>query len=147
MQITSRFTIAVHIITCIHCFQDDCKVTSNFIAGSTGVNPVIIRGVLSQLKAAGMIHVRQGASGITLAKPLEKITFFDVYEAVDSVKDEGLFHFHENPNPDCPVGKNIHFALDRRLAQVQAAMENELKQIRLSDVAADVQAKIEAEKK
>lgn len=147
MQITSRFTIAVHIITCIHCFQDDYKVTSNFIAGSTGVNPVIIRGVLSQLKAAGMIHVRQGASGITLAKPLEEITFFDVYEAVDSVKDEGLFHFHENPNPDCPVGKNIHFALDRRLAQVQTAMENELKQIRLSDVAADVQAKIEAEKK
>ena len=122
-------------------------MTSNFIAGSTGVNPVIIRGVLSQLKAAGLIHVRQGASGITLAKPLEEITFFDVYEAVDSVKDEGLFHFHENPNPDCPVGKNIHFALDRRLAQVQTAMEQELRQIRLSDVAADVQAKIEAEKK
>ena len=33
MQITSRFTIAVHIITCIHCFQDDYKVTSNFIQG------------------------------------------------------------------------------------------------------------------
>ena len=145
MQITSRFTIAVHIIACIDCFKEDYKVTSSFIAKSTGVNPVIIRGVLSQLKEAGMVNIRQGASGITLAKSLDDITFYDIYKAVDSVKDEGLFHFHENPNPDCPVGKNIHSALDNRLAQVQTAMENEMKQIRLSDVTNEVRNKIEAE--
>lgn len=145
MQITSRFTTAVHIIACIDCFKDDYKVTSNFIAQSTGVNPVIIRGVLSQLKEAGMINSRQGASGVTLAKPLEEITFYDVYKAVDSIKDEGLFHFHERPNPNCPVGKNIHFAMDKRLAQVQESMEQEMKQIKLSDVVNDVKAKIEAE--
>lgn len=144
MQITSRFTIAVHIITCIDCFKDEYKVTSNFIADSTGVNPVIIRGVLSQLKEAGIIHSRQGASGVTLAKPLSDITFYDIYEAVDSVKDEGLFHFHEHPNPDCPVGRNIHAATDSRLRRIQNSMENEMKQIRLSDVVADVQKEIEA---
>lgn len=144
MQITSRFTIAVHIITCIDCFKDEYKVTSNFIADSTGVNPVIIRGVLSQLKEAGIIHSRQGASGVTLAKPLSDITFYDIYKAVDSVKDEGLFHFHEHPNPDCPVGRNIHAATDSRLRRIQTSMENEMKEIRLSDVVADVQKEIEA---
>ena len=144
MQITSRFTIAVHTIACIDYFKDEYKVTSNFIADSTGVNPVIIRGVLSQLKEAGIIHSRQGASGVTLAKPLSDITFYDIYEAVDSVKDEGLFHFHEHPNPACPVGRNIHAATDSRLRRIQTSMENEMKEIRLSDVVEDVQKEIKA---
>lgn len=144
MQITSRFTIAVHSIILI-AYNQDMKVTSKLIAGSTNVNPVIIRGVLSQLKEAGIVNSRQGATGITIAKPLSEITFYDVYKAVDSVKDEGLFHFHENPNPDCPVGRNIHSAMDGRLNQIQTSMENEMKQIRLSDIVGDVQSIIESE--
>ena len=144
MQITSRFTIAIHSIALIEC-NKDMKVTSNIIAGSTNVNPVIVRGVLSQLKEAGIVNIRQGASGITLAKPLDAITFYDIYKAVDSVKDEGLFHFHEHPKPDCPVGRNIHAATDSRLSQIQTSMENEMKQIKLSDVIEDVQKEIQAE--
>ncbi len=144
MQITSRFTIAVHSIILI-AYNQDMKVTSKLIAGSTNVNPVIVRGVLSQLKEAGIVNSRQGATGITIAKPLSEITFYDVYKAVDSVKDEGLFHFHENPNPDCPVGRNIHSAMDGRLNQIQTSMENEMKQIRLSDIVGDVQSIIESE--
>ncbi len=111
MQITSRFTIAVHIITAIDYFKDSEKVTSNFLAGSVGSNPVIVRNVMGNLKEAGIIDISQGKSGITLAKKPDEITFYDVYKAVDCVNDEGLFHFHENPNPDCPVGRNIHKAL------------------------------------
>ena len=33
-----------------------------------------------------------------------------------------LFHFHENPNTKCPVGRNIHFILDDKLKQVQDAI-------------------------
>ena len=43
MQISSRFTIAVHILTCIDYFADEYTITSDFLAGSVGVNPVIIR--------------------------------------------------------------------------------------------------------
>ena len=57
MQISSRFTLAVHIFTCIDTFQNEYKVTSDFIAGSTNVNPVIIRKILLQLKAAGLVQV------------------------------------------------------------------------------------------
>ena len=48
MQISSRFTLAVHIFACVDTFKDDYKVTSDFIAGSTNVNPVIIRKILGQ---------------------------------------------------------------------------------------------------
>lgn len=63
MQISSRFTLAVHIFACVDTFKDDYKVTSDFIAGSTNVNPVIIRKILGQLKAAGLIRVARGTGG------------------------------------------------------------------------------------
>ncbi|MBR6100879.1 MAG: Rrf2 family transcriptional regulator, partial [Ruminococcus sp.] len=46
MQITSKFTVAVHILTCIDIFGGQMRVTSDFLSGSTGVNAVIVRGVL-----------------------------------------------------------------------------------------------------
>ena len=66
MQISSRFTLAVHIFTCIDTFQNEYKVTSDFIAGSTNVNPVIIRKILLQLKAAGLVQVARGTGGTTI---------------------------------------------------------------------------------
>lgn len=146
MQITSRFTIAVHIITAIDYFKDTNKVTSKFLAGSVGVNPVIIRNVMGELKDAGIIDISQGKSGITLAKPLDEISFYDIYKAVDSVDDEGLFHFHENPNANCPVGRNIHKSVDGKLTEVQEAMEEELKKITLAEVVDDTRKEILAEK-
>lgn len=145
MQITSKFTIAVHVITAIDYFKDHEKVTSNFLAGSVGANPVIVRNVMGNLKEAGIIDISQGKSGITLAKKLDDITFYDIYKAVDSVSDEGLFHFHENPNANCPVGRNIHKAVDEKLLKVQQAMEAEMKQVTLSDVVEDTRKEILSE--
>lgn len=145
MQITSRFTIAVHIITAIDYFRDEMKVTSNFLAGSVGANPVIVRTVMGNLKDAGIISISQGKSGIGLTKRLDEISFYDIYKAIDPVGEEGLFHFHENPNIKCPVGRNIHAALDTRLRQVQDTMEKEMKSLTVAEIAADVKKKIEAE--
>ena len=138
MQITSKFTIAAHIIAAIDYFKDSEKVTSNFLAGSVGANPVIVRNVMGNLKESGIIAISQGKSGISLAKELSKITFYDVYKAVDCVDDSGLFHFHENPNINCPVGRNIHSAMDEKLQRVQSIMENELSRITMADVVTDV---------
>lgn len=142
MQITSKFTIAVHIITALDYFKDTKIVTSSFLAGSVGANPVIIRNVMLKLKEAGIIITEQGKSGISLAKELSDITFYDIYKAVDCVDATGLFHFHEKPNIDCPVGKNIHSAMDDKLQKIQSSMEAEMKQITVADVAQEVQKKI-----
>ena len=139
MQISSRFTLAVHIFTCIDTFQNEYKVTSDFIASRTNVNPVIIRKILLRLKAAGLVQVARGTGGITITRPLSEITFLDIYRAVECVEDNKLFHFHENPNPQCPVGKNIHNILDDKLQRVQDAMERELQAITLEDVKEDLE--------
>lgn len=143
MRITSKFTIAVHIITAIDYFQNKQTVTSNFLAGSIGANPVIIRTVMSKLKDAGIIEISRGKTGISLAKKLSDITFYDVYKAVDCVDDTGLFHFHEKANMDCPVGRNIHAATYKKLELIQTAMENSLKSITLAEIVSDVRRKID----
>ncbi len=145
MQITSKFTVAVHILACIDIFDGQMRVTSDFLSGSTGVNAVIVRGVLGQLRNAGIVETRQGSGGAHLAKALDEITLYDIYKAVDCVDDEGLFHFHENPNADCPVGRNIHKAMDGRLEAAQAALENELKSTTLAQVVADTRKIIDEE--
>ena len=145
MQITSKFTVAVHILTCIDLFGGQMRVTSDVLSGSTGVNAVIVRNVLGQLRNAGIVETRQGSGGAHLAKALDEITLYDIYKAVDCIDDEGLFHFHENPNVDCPVGRNIHKAMDGRLKAVQAALENELKSTTLAQVVADTRKEINEE--
>ncbi len=140
MQITSRFTVAVHILTCIEIFSEKMRVTSEFLAGSTGVNAVIIRNVLGLLRTAGIVETRQGSGGAHLVRPLGEISLYDIYVAVDSLDDNGLFRFHENPNAQCPVGRNIHKVMDRRLAAAQQALENELRSMTLADVVAETRA-------
>lgn len=145
MQISSRFTIAIHVLTCIETFKDDYKVTSDFLANSVNVNPVIIRGLFQQLKAAGIVHVARGSGGAQIARPLSEITMLDIYNAVECVEDGELFHFHEKPNTNCPVGRNIHNVLDGKLNRVQQAMEEEMKRITMEDILHDTQRFIELE--
>lgn len=147
MQISSRFTIAIHIFACINIFENERKITSDFLSSSINVNPVIIRKILSQLKSNGLIEVQRGSGGASIAKPLEDISFLDIYNAVECVESGKLFHFHENPNPECPVGRNIHNVLDNRLELLQNALEKQLKEITLADVIKDTQSYIDNENK
>ena len=137
MQISSRFTIAVHILICIETFKEDYKITSDFLASSVNVNPVVIRRLLQQLKKAGIINVKRGSGGAYIETPLDEITLLDVYNAVECIDNGNLFHFHENPNSRCPVGRNIHSVLDRRLDSIQQAMEREMSSVTLQDIADD----------
>lgn len=145
MQITSKFTAAVHILTCIEVFGGEMRVTSDFLSGSTGVNAVIVRNVLGQLREAGIVETRQGSGGAHLAKALDEITLYDIYKAVDCTDNDGLFRFHENPNAKCSVGRNIHKVMDGRLESAQAALENELKKTTLAQIVADTKKIISEE--
>lgn len=145
VQISSRFTMAIHVIACIDAFKDTYKVTSDFLAGSVNVNPVIIRKLLGQLKEAGIVEVTRGSGGAQIVKPLEEITMLDIYRAVDCIEDGELFHFHDHPNVACPVGRNIHNVLDDKLQRVQKAMEAEMSQITMADIREDTEKYIVAE--
>lgn len=147
MQISSRFTIALHIFACTDTFGDRCRVTSDYLASSIGTNPVVIRKILGQLKKAGLISVARGTGGVLPARPLKDISFFDVYTAVESVENNELFHFHEKPNPACPVGGNIGTLLGGKLAAIQKAMEEEMKKYTIEDLHREMEDLLTAEKR
>ena len=143
MQISSRFTIAVHVLICVDLFGKHEPATSESLAGSIGVHPVVIRRILGQLRRAGLITVARGREGgAHIVRPLGEITLADVFRAVESIGSDTLFSFHENPNPACPVGGNIHNVLDGHLAQIQRAMERAMEQTTLADVIAETRERV-----
>ena len=137
MQISSRFTIAVHVLIAIETFKNDYKVTSELLASSANVNPTVVRRILQQLKKADIVTVKRGSGGADIDRPLDEITLLDVYNAIEPVEDGKLFHFHEKPNELCPVGRNIHRIMDGRLDEIQEAMEDKMESITIADVIED----------
>ncbi len=146
MQISSRFTIAIHILICVELYGEDAPATSETLAGSIGAHPVVIRRILGQLRRAGLITVARGREGgAHIARPLAEITLADIFHAVECIGCDTLFSFHENPNPACPVGRSIHTILDGHLAAIQQAMEERMEQTTLADVMQEAREQVKEE--
>ena len=133
MKFSTRLPIAVHILLCLDVLGDRHKFTSNVLAGSVGVNPVVVRNVLGQLKADGLVAVEPGVGGASLTKEPEGITLRDVLEAVED--DPGIFRMHEHPSPECPIGRNVHAVLGAELDAAERAMLDRLASTTLADLA------------
>ncbi|MBC1499589.1 Rrf2 family transcriptional regulator [Listeria weihenstephanensis] len=140
MKISSRFTVATHILSLIA--TQEPPLTSERIAGSVNTNPVVIRRISGQLKKAGLIAVKAGTGGASLLKPLDQITLLEVYKAVDSVEDGELFQFHDSPNPDCEVGAHIQGAMEQTLRDAQTAMEQVLAGKTMADIVDAIQLEL-----
>lgn len=141
MKISSRFTVAVHILSLVT-IENSSVCTSEWIAESVNTNPVVIRRVMGKLKNAGLIQVRRGTGGATLQKSLNEITLLDVYRAVEVVEEGELFQFHEKPNPNCPVGANIQAVLELILNRAQEAMEKILDEVTMEELVTVLSKKI-----
>ncbi len=141
MKISSRFTVAVHILSLVAIERNEL-CTSEWIAESVNTNPVVIRRVIGKLRDAELVQVRQGVGGATLQKPLNEITLLDVYRAVEVVEEGELFQMHEKPNPNCPVGANIEAVLELILLRAQEAMESVLGEITMEELVTVLAQKI-----
>lgn len=139
MQVSSRFSIGVHILSLLG-IDAHGENTSDWMAGSIGVNAVIVRNITGMLRRAGLVTTRQGVAGTHLAKPLTDITLLDVYRAVEAVEDGELFSVHSRPNPDCTVGKNIQTTLEGVFSEAQRAMESRLEQTTMAEVVRELRA-------
>ena len=132
----TRFAVAVHILTLLEQQRGE-PVTSEYIAGSVNTNPSLVRRLVGMLTKAGLTTSQLGSGGGTLlARPAGKISLLDIYRAVDEGE---LFAMHrERPNPACPIGRNIQAALETHFATASKALEDELRQVTIADVLADV---------
>lgn len=106
----TRFATAVHIMTLLAKSPQEW-LTSEWIAGSINVNPVVVRKEIGVLKEAGLIISRQGKDGGSqLSKDPERINISEIYSAVKNT--DILGKKNQNPNPVCNIGKEINVHLN-----------------------------------
>ncbi|MGV7216009.1 Rrf2 family transcriptional regulator [Bradyrhizobium sp. UFLA05-112] len=132
----TRFAVATHILTVLH-MQAGEPVTSEILSSSINTNASLVRRLLMQLAAARLTRSQMGAGGgALLARPANRITLLDVFRAV--VEEGVVIPLHQNPNPACPVGRNIATALDGIVSSVEQAMEAALSRTTIADLTAEV---------
>ena len=126
-----RFPIAIHILTLLSKANDEL-LSSEYIAGSININPALARKEISKLRNHGLISSKEGKSGgYSLNKPAGKITLADAYEAI---KNQPVLGTAKNdPNPDCPVGKQINKNIDKLYTELDKTLLKKLSSISLAD--------------
>jgi Rrf2 family protein len=134
MHSSSRFTIALHILTWMALVAQKQKiVTSDQIAASVNTNPVFIRRILGLLEKAQLVIVQHGTgAGWRMARSPEAISLLDVYQAVEQTP---LFEMHySQPNQACPVGRGIQPALKRFYEEAENALKQRFAQTTVAQV-------------
>jgi Rrf2 family protein len=137
MSTSSRFAVAVHVLT-LMAWADDEPLKSEHVAESVNTNAVVIRRMLCELAESKLVVSQTGAmGGSRLARDAEQITLLDIYQAVES---RGVFSLHRHPpNRHCPVGVNIGTVLNQVLDEVDTAVESVLANITIKDVVSRLQ--------
>ncbi len=127
----TRFATAIHIMTLLARDPQEW-LTSDWIAGSINVNPVIVRKELGHLKKAALVESRQGKDGgVRISKKAEDISVAEIYEAIKSA--EILGKKNQNPNPLCAVGKDINKNLNLLFSETDSLVQQFLSKKKLSD--------------
>ena len=132
MSTSSRFAVAVHVLT-LMAWSDDEPLKSEQVAESVNTNPVVIRRMLCELAEAKLVVSQPGSmGGSRLSRKPGDITLRDVYHAVEC---PGVFSLHRQPaSKDCPVGMSIESVLGSVFAETNSAVEHVLAGITIRDV-------------
>lgn len=102
----TRFSTAIHILTLLAMFPEEW-MSSEYIAGSIGINAVVVRREISMLKKNNLIKSKQGKEGgCQLSKLPREIVLSDIFLHIQSA--EILGKKNRSANPKCVVGRSIN---------------------------------------
>lgn len=132
MLSNSRFAMAVHLL-CGLAWLDDRHVASEDLASSVGTNPSFLRGLIGDLREAGLVETLQGkGGGSKLARPADSILLHDVYRATES--GPALKAHAPDCDSACVVARNMERMLASLNARIEASLEEELKARSIGDL-------------
>lgn len=127
-----RFATTLHILTLLHLKSGEL-LPSEYIAGSINLNPAVVRKELSNLRNLGLVESKEGkGGGSTLAKPADQILLSDVFRAV---RQNPMLGKSNDPNPACPVGKQINARLGDLYSEAEHYVLEKLGKKTLADFA------------
>jgi len=126
-----RFSVSIHILVLLAGSKDEW-LSSEYLAGSMNINPVLVRKELSNLRRHGIITSKEGKNGGSmLAKSAETILLSDIYRIVSP--QTLLGNSLASPNPKCSVGRQINEHLKDLNAEAENVMLRQLSNQTLAD--------------
>jgi DNA-binding IscR family transcriptional regulator len=121
----TRFATIIHILTLLAKSHDQW-LSSDRIADSININPVIVRKELAVLHQLGWIVSKKGKEGGTMLQVASsKISMADVYNAVKNSNVLGKKNICTGSK--CPVGKEINKELEKLFSETDQFVVNALK--------------------
>lgn len=130
----SRLSSMLHIL--LHMAHAGRQVTSEDLARMLQTNPVLVRRTLAGLREKGLVAAEKGhGGGWVIARPLETITLYDVYEGLG---EPTLFAIgHRSEDSECLVERAVNAALDQTLAEARALVLARLEAVTLAELSGD----------
>ena len=124
MSTSSRFAVAVHILTLLA--QSEGPVPSSMIAGSVGTNPALIRRMIGTLTEAGFVTTAMGSTGgAMLARAPDEISIGDIVRMAE--KDFAVVACHDTSVAHgcrifaaCNLKRGLARAVDAFMAELDA---------------------------
>ena len=134
MKKDSRLSSVLHAL--LHMAEQNKPVTSDILAMCMKTNPVVVRRTMGLLRNAGLVTSERGhAGGWRITADLNKITLFDLYEALGEPTVFAIGNRHESP--DCLVEQAVNSALDGAFVEAEALLIERFKTVTLASLAAD----------
>ena len=100
-------------------------------------NPVVIRRTMGGLRAVGIVRSEKGhGGGWSLARKLEDVSLYDVYEALGEPTIFAIGNRTESPG--CAVEKAVNRTLEEALEKAQALLVAQLRDVKISEIEKEV---------
>ncbi len=132
MLSNTHFSMAIHLL-CALAWNEGRTVGSEMLARSVGTNPSFLRGLIGNLRDAGLVETRQGkGGGSRLAIPAGSITLHDVYQAMEA--SPALTVHSPDCDSACPVARSMERVLDRVNKLLEDTLAVELKRTTVADL-------------
>jgi len=136
MAYSTATSLAVAILLFIHFKSEECLyeyLATKAISEELDIPVPTTVKILSKLNTAGLIHAKEGAKGgILLAKSITKITFLEVFDAVEQGKP--LFKIKYDFDMDYEKLDSIKKKGIQCFKEAEDAMKKTLKKRTLSDL-------------
>lgn len=125
----------------LHMAEVDEPMTSEALASMMQTNPVVIRRVLAGLREHGFVRSGKGhGGGWSLAIDLNKLSLFDVYQALGSPAVLALEHRTETPG--CLVEEAVNKALGQAFADAETLLMARFKDVTLAQLSHDFHQRV-----
>jgi DNA-binding IscR family transcriptional regulator len=132
-MISGKFAITLHILTLLSKHPDE-YLSSEYIAGSLNMNAVLVRKEIANLKRNKLVQSREGKhGGSRLLQPASAITLEDVFKMTFATATLG--YSKNEPNPLCPVGRNINKNLSNLYDDINHKIGKQLSEVSLLNFA------------